>query len=277
MGVKIGGAAAAALLGALVVVGCSASPTARSPASASTCYAFGVRALRQHLTVTSVPPACAGLSAAAVNQAVDRAVREVVGPRPKAAARRVAYRDGARLAYLIRTVPPAAAPPQAVAAAPGSQTPLRLAALAVWVVTASAGAYLLWGWLAHVGLRRRPGRAAGVPPVVILGHFGLAVTGLGLWIAFVASGQAVLAWIAASLLLPIAGLGMATLVTALPEPALPVEPAEAGPEAGGGGLATRIAASATPRVRLPVTVIALHGALATATMLLVLLAAIGAS
>jgi manganese efflux pump family protein len=277
MGVKISGAAVAALLGALVVVGCSASPTARSQASAGTCYAFGVRALQQHLTVTTVPPACTGLSAAAVNQAVDRAVREVVGPRPKAAARRVAYRDGARLAYLIRTVPTAAAPPQAAPAAPGSQTPLRWAALAVWIATASAGAYLLWGWLTHVGPGRRADRASGVPPVVIFGHFGLALSGLGLWIAFVASGQAVLAWIAASLLLPIAGLGLATLVTALPEPALPVQPAKAGLEAGGGGLATRIAASATPRVRLPVTVIALHGALATATMLLVLLAAIGAS
>jgi manganese efflux pump family protein len=277
MGVRISGAAAAAVLGALVVVGCSASPAARAPATTSSCYAFGVRALRQHLTVRTVPPACAGLSAAAVNQAVDRAVREEVGPRPKAAARRVAYRDGARLAYLIRTVPPAAAPPPAAAAAPASQTPLRLAALAVWVATACAGAYLLWGWLTHVGLQRRPGRADGVPPVVILGHFGLALSGLGLWLAFVASGQAALAWIAASLLLPIAGLGLATLVTALPEPAPDPSPVDPQPEAGRGGLATRIAASATPRVRLPVTVIALHGALATATMLLVLLAAIGAS
>lgn len=160
-----------------------------------------------------------------------------------------------------------------------------------------------------------------MPPLIILGHFGLAVTGLGLWIAFMASDLRVLAWTAAGLLLPTAGLGMATLVTALPEPAEPESalPESALPESAGpdpGRLATRIAATAAPaaaaaapaapaaapaaaaaaaaapaaapaapaaapaapaRVRMPVAVIALHGALATATMLLVLLAAIGVS
>jgi manganese efflux pump family protein len=275
MGGRVWGVASAALLAGLLAVGCSAAPAAYR-ASAGTCFAFGVRALQQHLTVTTVPRACAGLSRAAVNQAVDRAVREVVGTRPKAAARRLAYQEGARLAYLIRTVPRAA--PTPVAAAParhGAQVPLGLAALAAWLVTAAAGGYLLWGWLAHFRPRSGPRRGGGVPPVVILGHFALAVTGLGLWIAFVATGQAVLAWIAAGLLLLIAGLGMATLVTSLPESG-PVGPRAAEPVAS-GALATRIAATAPPRVRLPVTVIALHGALATTTMLLVLLAAIGAS
>ncbi len=59
------------------------------------------------------------------------------------------------------------------------------------------------------------------------------------------------------------------------EAAPPASPASAG---AGAALATRIAATAAPaRVRMPVTVIALHGVLATATMLLVLLAAIGVS
>jgi hypothetical protein len=111
-----------------------------------------------------------------------------------------------------------------------------------------------------------------------------------------ASDVRALAWAAASLLLPTAGLGMATLVTALPEPAGPesAEPESAEPESveaesglpgsagplppDSGRLATRIAATTAPaRVRMPVAVIALHGVLATATMLLVLLAAIGLS
>jgi hypothetical protein len=271
----------AALL-ALLAVSCSSAGTAPPTATAQTCYAFGVRALEQHMKVTTVPQACAGLSAATVNLAVDRAVHEVVGPRPKAAARRLADREGARLAYLIRTVPPARAVSPPPPPAPGSREPLRVAALVAWLVTATAGSYLLAGWLRHGGLRRGrgAGRTSGMPPVVILGHFGVAVTGLGLWIAFMASDLTALAWTAAALLLPTAGLGMATLVTALPEPAESAPPA-AGPEQAGpdpGRLATRIAATAAPaRVRMPVTVIALHGVLATATMLLVLLAAIGVS
>src|SRR6202035_1735681 len=101
---------------------------------------------------------------------------------------------------------------------------------------------------------RARGRTGGMPPLIILGHFGLAVTGLGLWIAFMASDLRVLAWTAAGLLLPTAGLGMATLVTALPEPAGPesalpesalsesARPESAGPDPG--RLATRIAATA---------------------------------
>lgn len=288
------GVASAGVLAALLLVGCSSAATTPPGPSAQSCYAFGVRALERHVTVTAVPAACAGLSQATVNLAVSRAVREVAGPRPKAAERRLAEREGARLAYLIRTVPPARpARPTVPPAGPGSQVPLSVAALVAWLVTAAAGSYLLAGWLRHAGWRRllgpgrdrARGRTGGMPPLILLGHFGLAVTGLGLWIAFMASDLRVLAWTAAGLLLPTAGLGMATLVTALPEPA---GPESAGPEPGApdpGRLATRIAATAAPpaataapaRVRMPVAVIALHGALATATMLLVLLAAIGVS
>jgi len=299
--------ASAGMLAALLLAGCSSAATAPAGPSAQSCYLFGVRALERHLTVTTVPQACAGLSQATVNLALSRAVHEVVGPRPKAAARRLAEREGARLAYLIRTVPPAkAVRPAAPSAGPGSQVPLRVAALVAWLVTAAAGSYLLAGWLRHAGWRRllmpsrdrarARGRTGGMPPLIILGHFGLAVTGLGLWIAFMASDLRVLAWTAAGLLLPTAGLGMATLVTALPEPAGPesaepesveaesVEAASGLPGSAGplppdpGRLATRIAATTAPaRVRMPVAVIALHGVLATATMLLVLLAAIGLS
>ena len=100
-----------------------------------------------------------------------------------------------------------------------------------------------------------------------------------------------LAWTAVGLTLVIAGLGLATLVTGLPEPAEstaaePAAPADqahadlagaAGGDAAGPALATRAAALAAPaKVRMPWTVIAAHGVLATATIMLVLLAAIGA-
>jgi hypothetical protein len=276
-----GVAAAAALLAAVLAGGCSSAAPAQSRATVDTCYAFAVQALQRHMTVTTVPRACAGLSHAEVNLAVARAVREVAGPRHKAAARRQANQEGAYLAHLINTVPPGR--PASLAAAPvrsASDLSLSLAALAAWVVTAAAGLYLLAGWLSRGGWRRRHIRAAGLPPLVILGHAGLAAAGLGIWIAFTASGVPALAWVAVGLTLLIAGLGMATLVTGLPEPAEAAAPGPgdpAGPAGGGPALATRAAAVAAPaKARMPWAVIAAHGVLATATIMLVLLAAIGA-
>jgi manganese efflux pump family protein len=268
----IRGAAPAGLLAAALAAGCSAGAPARYQANAETCYAFGVQALERHITVTAVPRACAGLSQAQVNQAVARAVRDVAGSRHRAAARRLAQQEGGYLARLINAVPPPRSAPLAVAPARQStDLSLSLAALAAWLVTAAAGSYLLAGWLAHGGLRRRT-QGTGMPPVLIFSHFALAIAGLGIWIAFVATAVSALAWIAVGLILPVAGLGMATLVAALPEPA-----ANGGLASPGLPLATRMAGTAPARVRMPVTVIAVHGVLATATVLLVLLAAIGAA
>ena len=47
-------------------------------------------------------------------------------------------------------------------------------------------------------------QAAGLPPPIIIGHFAFAVAGLGIWIAFVATDAAALAWIAVG----IGGLGL---------------------------------------------------------------------
>jgi hypothetical protein len=260
------------LLAAVLAAGCSAGAAAPYRATAGTCYAFGVRALQRHVTVTTAPRACAGLSHAQVNLAVARAVRDVVGPRHRAVARRLADQDGAYLAQLIGTVPPSR--PAPLAAAPARQPtgpPLRLAALAAWIVTAVAGSYLLAGWLAPGSLRRRT-QAAALPPALIVSHFALAVTGLGCWIAFVAAGWPALAWTAVGLILLVAGLGMAALVAALPEPAV-AGPASQDPRPAGWAAETAAAARARP----PVIVIAVHGVLATATILLVLLAAVGAA
>jgi hypothetical protein len=275
-------AALTAGLAGVLAAGCSAGGPAPYRGTAQTCYAFGVRALERHITVAAGPRACAGLSHAQVNEAVARAVRDVAGARHRAAARRVAQQEGRYLAQLISTVPPPGplAGPAPLAVAPARQSadsPVSLAALAAWILTAAAGSYLLAGWLGPGGLRRRA-QAGGVPPAIIVSHFALAIAGLGTWIAFVATDLAVLAWIAVGLLLLIAGLGMATLVTSLPEAAAGGGPASQGPQ-----LATRLAGAAmagaagSGRPRAPVTVIAAHGVLAAATILLVLLAAIGAA
>ena len=230
-------------------------------ATEDSCYAFGVQAIKRHVTVTSVPRACAGLSRAQINAAVGRAIKDAVGPHPKAVARHLASRDRAYLAHLISTVPAATAAPTVAAPAPSparpsGDLPLALAGLGAWLVTAAAGSYLLAGWLAVSGPRRRLRavriRATGLTRGFVVGHFGLALTGLGIWIAFLGTRVAALAWVSAGLVILIAGLGMGVLAADLPEP------------------------GARRRGGLPVTVIAVHGTLATTTILLVLLAAIGA-
>jgi hypothetical protein len=266
----------AVMLAVMLAAACSAAPAGPDRPTADTCYAFAVRAIQRHATVTAVPGACAGLSHEQVNQAAARAIRDLTAGQPKAVARRLARQDGAYLADMVSSVPafrpPAPAAPATAPAQPGAALPLGLAALAAWVLTAAAGTYLLAGWLAdrlrgpwladgrrggrlrRSGGRPRGGRTAGSATGFIVGHFGLALTGLLLWIAFVVTGLAALAWIAVVLVVIIASLGMAVLAAALPEPSRDT--------------------SAAGQQRVPVTVIAIHGMLATLTILLVVLAAL---
>lgn len=93
-------------------------------------------------------------------------------------------------------------------------------------------------------------------------HAALATTGLVTWAGYLITHWTALAWAALGLLLPVAGLGIATLIDALPDPG-----SDATGEPGPG---SRRAA------RAPVVVIVAHGALATGTLLLVLLGAVSA-
>jgi hypothetical protein len=239
------------------------------PATAEGCYTFAVTALRHHVTVRHIPPACAGLGAQQVNLAIARAIRTVVGPLHKAAARRQADADSRYLGSLVRRVrPPPAAAVSAGSGTTSATASLRLAALAAWVAAAAAGAYLLAGLLPGEGRRRRL-RVASMPPWVILGHAGLAVAGLCIWLAYTITSATALAWTDVGLTAVIAGLGMATLLAAIPEQRDSGSVQVASVESAGRG-------SAPFPARAPVITIALHGVLATLTILLVLLAAVGA-
>ena len=250
-----------------LIAGCGAAGPAAPHATTQSCFAFGVQALDRHQTVTRMPPACAGLSREQVNAAVGRALRAVVGPLAKAPFRSRALAESRYLAGLVRSVP--TAPPPANQAGPRSTTtslPTSLAALAAWIVTAAAGLYLLAGWLTRTRSGRRRFRAAGMPPSVIGGHAGLGVAGLGVWIAFMATAEPALGWIAVGTTFLVAGLGMATLLSAMPDPQ----------RSGTVTAGTATASTTTPAARPPVIVIALHGVFATITIMVVLLAAIGA-
>jgi hypothetical protein len=269
------GALGAALLAALLLCACGTSTAphgaAARPPSAERCYGFAVSALQRRLIVRRRPAACAGLTQAQVNQIVADAIRKVVGPHSKAVERRLAAADSRYLGDLVETLPPPAAAPAVAAQPPASgQLSLRFAALAAWLAAAIPGAYLLSGWLTRAG-RRRVIRKPGVPSAVPIGHAGVAITGLLIWIAFTVTNMDALAWADVGLTWVIAGLGMATLLTASSEQ--PVI-STSSPAAELAGVAE--ATTAPFPTRAPVIAIALHGTLATLTILLVLLAAVGA-
>jgi hypothetical protein len=141
---------------------------------------------------------------------------------------------------------------------------MEWAALITWVLTAGGGFVMLGLWLRSGGMAqsRQDGRL--IRPPLILTHFGLAATGLVLWIVYLASDSDVLAWLAFALLAVVAALGFTMLAIWLQQPRSPV--AAGAPAASASQPAER---------RFPVPVVAAHGLLAAATLVLVFLTAAG--
>jgi hypothetical protein len=242
------------------------------------CASYGVQAIEHHVTVSRIPQPCHGLSAAQINQAAGMAIVRVAGGAPKAVWRKRATQAARYLGGLVTTLPssPASAPAAPASSGPavgplgGRDSGMDTAALIAWLVTAASGLYVLRNWMSHGGSLRPRAGATGSPPSVIVGHFGLAATGLVLWIAYLVADWNALAWAAVAALLPVAGLGMAALAIGLPASAA-ADPAPVTAGAGGVGV---LPARQVKRRLSPLLVVA-HGALAVTTMTLVLLAAIG--
>lgn len=197
-----------------------------------------------------------------------------------------------------------------------SEVAAQVGGLVAWLAAAASGGWALFRWwLATGGLgflgglrRLRRGSGTAAPPFVTLGHFGFGLLGLLLWAVFMITGSAPLAWVCVALLGPVAGLGMGALLLGLPSPRGPAGEQSAAAHAvtasrgavGGsrptaaalmssdgavrGGTAV-LGARADPLPSVPsrrpgggppVAVIAAHGAFATATLMFVILAAIGA-
>jgi manganese efflux pump family protein len=278
--------AAAGVLGALALSGsgthAASVPGRHSQPSVPACAAYGVRAIEHRIRVTREPAPCRGLSKAEVNEAVGIAVRQAAGNGPKAA-RRKREAEAARYLYPLVTAlpsPAAARPPPAGPSPPrGRDLPMSVAALIAWLITACSGGYLLGSWISHGGsLRRRGSTGQGSPPLVVMGHASLALTGLALWAAYLGTGWAALAWVAVAVLLPVAGLGMATLTVGLPQHsrlAAGGGTAEAFGFGAGGAERLRIRSAGPGRAR-PL-LIAGHGVLAVTTIAVVLLAALGSA
>ncbi len=249
-----------------------------SSGSVPRCTAAALKAVRLRITLNVLPAGCRGLTPDGLERAVDAAVGSVADHGQKIARRRLAAAADARLGYLISVAqqghdrPPRL--PRSIAAPQASPAPrlnigVGAAALVAWLLTAATGGSLLLGWLRPGGFGARRNRR---PPSLMLTHFGLAAAGLLTWIAYLATSTPAVAWLAAALLLPVAGLGMATLIQAVPESA----PRPASAEHTASARRTASAERTASTARMPVVTIAVHGACATATLLLVLLAAIAA-
>ncbi len=139
---------------------------------------------------------------------------------------------------------------------------MEWAALISWIVTAGGGFVLFALWLRHGGMRQREGGRQIRPPL-ILSHFGLAATGLVLWIVYIVSDCYALAWVAFATLVAVAVLGWTMF-------AIWFQRRQARATA---------APASTPGVpaeqHFPIPIVALHGLLAVTTVVLVFLAAVG--
>ncbi|MEV5571853.1 hypothetical protein AB0L06_17540 [Spirillospora sp. NPDC052269] len=136
---------------------------------------------------------------------------------------------------------------------------MAVTALIVWLLTALGGFFMLRLWLARGGMRApadtRPTR---FPAPVVFGHLLLAVAGLIIWIVYMATDAAALAWIALAVLVVIALLGFTLLARWLPTQRPTAAQDEHGP----------------PEQAIPLLVAGVHGLLAVATVILVLIAAV---
>jgi hypothetical protein len=155
---------------------------------------------------------------------------------------------------------------------------MNIAALIAWLVTALGGFYLLGKWLARGGVRQQHASPSRFPAPVIFGHFLLAAAGLIVWIVFLIAHAKALAWTAFAILVPVALLGFTMFFRWIGVYRGTAAPAPARVSVGAPSAASAAAAGeAVPAERhLPVPVVLAHGALAATTLVLVLLAALGA-
>src|SRR5260221_10062934 len=146
---------------------------------------------------------------------------------PKAVWRRRAAKVAPFLSHLITGPAPAASSLPVSSPGSGSSTaasgpigskdlPMDVAALVAWLITAGSGTYVLAAWISRGATVRQRAGSTGSPPAAIFGHFGLALSGLVIWVVYLIAGWPALAWTAVGVLLQVAGLGMATVFIGLP-------------------------------------------------------------
>jgi hypothetical protein len=97
--------------------------------------------------------------------------------------------------------------------------PLGIAALTTWLIDAVSGAYMLGTWVARGGMHQQLTTGDRLAPRVVFTHFGIATTGLLVWVSFLTTRWIPLAWLAVGLLMLVIGLGISTVTLWTPFPA----------------------------------------------------------
>ena len=110
--------------------------------------------------------------------------------------------------------------------------PFAVVALIAWLLTAGIGAYMLRTWVVRGGLRAQRATGVGVPPAVVFGHASAALTGLAVWLSYLGTGWAPLAWLGVGFIATAIMLGICTVTMWTP---YPIAVPEAVPEVARAG------------------------------------------
>jgi hypothetical protein len=157
---------------------------------------------------------------------------------------------------------------------------MRFVALIVWFITALWGLYMLAVWLIENDATRQGNSASRLPLPVILAHVTCAVSGFGIWVAYLLLDEPVLAWAAVGVLGAIVLLGLSMFARWIPVYRTADEPVSVPVGAGAPGAPGGARGSLSPRERppegsFPLLIVLAHGAFATFTVVLVVLTALG--
>jgi hypothetical protein len=172
------------------------------------------------------------------------------------------------------------------------------AALITWFAAVLAGLYMFTVWLIENDVTARHTAPSQLPVPVIFTHLVLAVTGLGLWVAYLILDRATLAWTSFGVLCLIALLGVTMFARWIPVYRDPAAAGGAGKipayrdsetvgHSGQYSLYGETATAGRPgqiqaeteagpaEGNFPIAVVVVHGLLAGSTLVLVFLAALG--
>jgi hypothetical protein len=143
---------------------------------------------------------------------------------------------------------------------------MSLAALLTWIITAGAGLYLLTIWLIEYDGEFQSAAATRLPVPVISAHALLAVAGLVVWGVYLITDTPRLALAAAATLVVVAALGLTMAVRWFSVYRAHDSAAVRGQRAG---------ITVPPERNFPLPVVIGHGLFAVATLILVVVTAIG--
>lgn len=143
---------------------------------------------------------------------------------------------------------------------------MSLAALLTWIITAGAGLYLLTIWLIEYDREFQSAAATRLPVPVISAHALLAVAGLGVWGVYLITDTPRLALAAAATLVVVAALGLTMAVRWFAVYRAHDSAAVRGERAG---------VAVPPERNFPLPVVIGHGLFAVATLILVVVTAVG--